>query len=154
MPDTQKKGVNLFRLTPSYLKRRLPTLPLLRSTIGVTRLNFSVRNGKRWIPRAITTLISFEILTCGHRRETTLRNLYQAHVSRSLYINLPTEESLGLLVLLGFAIAGLTPAAYQGRRLQPPSGRSHLEAGFVLRCFQHLSDPYLDTRRCAWRHNR
>ena len=33
-------------------------LTLLRSTIGVTRLNFSVRNGKRWIPRAIATLIS------------------------------------------------------------------------------------------------
>ena len=32
---------------------------LLRSTIGVTGLNFSVRNGKRWIPRAITTLMSF-----------------------------------------------------------------------------------------------
>ena len=31
-------------------KRRLPTLPLLRSTIGVTGLNFSVRNGKRWNP--------------------------------------------------------------------------------------------------------
>ena len=30
----------------------------LRSTIGVTGLNFSVRNGKRWIPGAITTLIS------------------------------------------------------------------------------------------------
>ena len=32
----------------SLKKRRLPTLPLLRSTIGVTELNFSVRNGKRW----------------------------------------------------------------------------------------------------------
>ena len=31
------------------------TLPLLRSTIGVTRLNFSVRNGKRWNLRAIVT---------------------------------------------------------------------------------------------------
>ena len=30
----------------------------LRSTIGVTGLNFSVRDGKRWIPGAITTLIS------------------------------------------------------------------------------------------------
>ena len=29
------------------IKRRLPTLPLVRSTIGVTKLNFSVRNGKR-----------------------------------------------------------------------------------------------------------
>ena len=36
-------------------KRRLPTLPLLRSTIGVTGLNFSVRNGKRWNPGAIVT---------------------------------------------------------------------------------------------------
>ena len=29
----------------------------LRSTIGVTGLNFSVRDGKRWIPGAITTLM-------------------------------------------------------------------------------------------------
>ena len=31
----------------------------LRSTIGADRLNFSVRNGKRWNPVAITTLRSF-----------------------------------------------------------------------------------------------
>ena len=34
---------------------QLPTFPLLRSIIGVTRLNFSVRNGKRWNPCAIIT---------------------------------------------------------------------------------------------------
>ena len=28
-----------------------------RSTIGVAGFNFSVRNGKRWSPRAITTLV-------------------------------------------------------------------------------------------------
>ena len=39
----------------SLIKRQLPTLPLLRSTIGVTGLNFSVRNGKRWNPGAIAT---------------------------------------------------------------------------------------------------
>ena len=27
-------------------------------------------------------------------------------------------------------------------------------AGFVLRCFQRLSDPDVDTRRCTWRYNR
>ena len=32
-----------------------------RSTIGVVRLNFSVRNGKRWIPHAITTLVFFSV---------------------------------------------------------------------------------------------
>ena len=33
----------------------------LRSTIGVTKLNFSVRNGKRWNLRAIVTWISFYV---------------------------------------------------------------------------------------------
>ena len=32
-----------------------------RSTIGVVRLNFSVRNGKRWDPHAITTLVRFSV---------------------------------------------------------------------------------------------
>ena len=34
-------------------------LSRFRSTIGVIRFNFSVRNGKRWSPYAIFTLISF-----------------------------------------------------------------------------------------------
>ena len=37
-----------------------------------------------------------------------------------------------------------TPASYQRRSLQRPE-KSNLVAGFVLRCFQHLSDPDLDT---------
>ena len=32
--------------------------------------------------------------------------------------------------------------------------KSNLVAGFALRCFQRLSDPDVDTRRCTWRHNR
>ena len=51
----QKKPPSSFWTTEAQLKRRLPTLPLLRSTIGVTGLNFSVRNGKRWNPGAIIT---------------------------------------------------------------------------------------------------
>jgi len=40
-----------------------------------------------------------------------------------------------------------------------PSGtfrfeRSHLEAGFPLRCFQRLSFPNLATRLCHWHDNR
>ena len=34
------------------------------------------------------------------------------------------------------------------------NGIPHLGAGFTLRCFQRLSVPNVDTRRCAWRHNR
>ena len=60
-PRARKKGSRpLTDSSPRSKKRRLPTLPLLRSTIGVTGLNFSVRDGKRWIPRAIATLISLK----------------------------------------------------------------------------------------------
>ena len=47
------KKVRPYGLT---LKRRLPTLPHDKcSTIGVSELNFSVRNGKRWNLTTITT---------------------------------------------------------------------------------------------------
>ena len=52
-PEGKKKSPTLKG--PGKLKRRLPTLPLVRSTIGVTKLNFSVRNGKRWNLTAIST---------------------------------------------------------------------------------------------------
>ena len=64
------------------------------------------------------------------------------------------RKALGLLVLLGFAIADFTPAAYRRCRLQRPSGRSYLEVGFALRCFQRLSVPDAVTRPCTWRYNR
>ena len=35
-----------------------------------------------------------------------------------------------------------------------PLWRSNLAAGFVLRCFQRLSDPDVATLRCTWRYNR
>ena len=36
-----------------------------RSTIGVVRLNFSVRNGKRWNPHAITTFVRLSARYCA-----------------------------------------------------------------------------------------
>src|SRR5699024_12622847 len=32
-------------------------------------------------------------------------------------------------------------------------GISHLEGGFILRCFQYLSRPYLATQQCRWHDN-
>ena len=60
----------------------------------------------------------------------------------------------GQLVALGFDVTVFTPAPYQRRSLRRPSGSSHLAEGFALRCFQRLSLPDADTRRCTWRHNR
>ncbi len=37
-----------------------------RSTIGVAGFNFSVRNGKRWNPRAVTTLVFLFFLSSPH----------------------------------------------------------------------------------------
>lgn len=32
-------------------------------------------------------------------------------------------------------------------------GKSHLEGGFMLRCFQHLSLPHIATQLCPWQNN-
>ena len=43
----------------TLIKKRAATYsPARRSTIGVDGLNFSVRNGKRWDPDTITTIMS------------------------------------------------------------------------------------------------
>ena len=57
-------------------------------------------------------------------------------------------------------ITMLPHPTYQRRSLQrlfrrhKVSGKSYLEVGFPLRCFQRLSLPNIATRRCDWRHNR
>src|SRR5699024_12096917 len=39
------------------------------------------------------------------------------------------------------------------RELITEVGKSHLEGGFMLRCFQHLSRSYIATQRCRWHDN-
>ena len=165
------------------------------------RFNFSVRNGKRWNPHAITTLVSFSplfLVRCVKVRsflevqnavsravvplEASSVSFYSRPRLRSAFscvkawlrgfvpaaAVLPrclgatrslggvafARKASGILVLLGWDIAALTPATYLRRSLQRPSGRSYLGEGFVLRCFQHLSFPDADTRQCPGRDNR
>ena len=54
-PSKHNKAPSLFRVSRLVVKWRRPTLPRVCSTIGAVGLNFSVRNGKRWNPVAITT---------------------------------------------------------------------------------------------------
>ena len=104
-----------------YLKRRLSTLPLLRSTIDVVGLNFSVRNGKRWIPNAITTLIPSKMFDLDNATLSVTFAMSVSLLTLLIYQSFLSEiESLGLLVLLGFDITALTPVAYQRRSLQRP----------------------------------
>ena len=58
--ETQKIHVEKIKKAPENLAASGAQdgdylLSHLRSTIGVTKLNFSVRNGKRWNLRAIVT---------------------------------------------------------------------------------------------------
>ena len=147
--QNKKKPPSSFWTTEAQLKRRLPTLPLLRSTIGVTGLNFSVRNGKRWNPGAIITWITFMQNTLRQKQSTL--NVYNNSYPLFKWYQ---PKSLGQLVTLGCDVTIYTPASYQRHRLWRPSGKSNLVAGFALRCFQRLSDPDVDTRQCTWRHNR
>ena len=50
--------ITLRKLSQLKKKRRLPTLPRVCSTIGAGGLNCSVRNGKRWDPATIATLMT------------------------------------------------------------------------------------------------
>ena len=140
----------------STQRRRPPTLPHRiavpsapyspashRSTIGAGGLNFSVRNGKRWNPAAITTMCSFGkartsrapvCRTWAHKRATRRTCRRRTAETRA------EGKEFGQLVALGFAVAGFAPAPYRRPRLGRPSKRSsHLADGFALRCLQRLS---------------
>ena len=106
----QKKGGGASRKTPPpEFGADLLSRPS-GSTIGAGGLNFSVRDGKRWVPAAVG---AFSLLAGGfppggcdcHEPGTNERR------SRGPY---------GQLVPLGFAVAGFAPAAYRRRRLRRP----------------------------------
>ena len=125
------------------------------STIGDGELNFSVRNGKRWILTAITATIyvlrkNNSISNNDFKYRNRVHSPFLAYfLTLSLMPDLlydsriinkaSTEEDVGLLVPLGFDITAFTPAAYQRGSLPRPLKMTHLEDGFALRCFQRLS---------------
>ena len=60
LPPHEEAPASLRTSGLSQQKWRLPTLPRVCSTIGASGLNFSVRDGKRWDPAAITALNKFQ----------------------------------------------------------------------------------------------
>ena len=149
-----------------------------RSTIGAARFNFSVRNGKRWSPRAIVALflcLSFSALPsgrrCGPDRDLTGSALEGAAHSAFLCCRIRFRLSFSLLESLSFGVSPekgfgrLVPLGCHrcrcctcGLSTQSSSAtlvrRSYLGEGFALRCFQRLSLPDAATRPCPWRDNR
>ena len=106
----------------------------LRSTIGAGGLNFSVRDGKRWDPAAITALNMFQVksaspvrVTCMGRKANCKRIPTISAIVAMVAIpwrmaqRLLTAKALGQLVQLGYDVAAFTPAAYRRPRLGRPS---------------------------------
>ena len=91
------------------------------STIGDAGLNFSVRNGKRWIPGSIATAV------CDLREKTPTKNTRSKERSRAI----STGRLKTLLPLHLLPIDVVVS--------HDPQGKSHLGDGFALRCFQRLS---------------
>ena len=121
--QTQKVPLRHWPEEDSYWKTAATYSPTLyRSTIGVSELNFSVRNGKRWNLTAITTWISFSDLLfflSAFSSFNILKQYSRTHspTTQSTY---PCKKADGQLVVLGFGVATFTPAPYQRCRLQRP----------------------------------
>ena len=98
------------------------------STIGEGGLNFSVRNGKRWIPAAIATAvyvlrkITGQVLDLAEAQQTSLTERFRA-ISTGRLNTSPCVHLLPINVVVSY----------------DPKRKSHLEDGFALRCFQRLS---------------
>ena len=113
------RGIVLRCILKSW---RRPTLPRVCSTIGADGLNFSVRNGKRWNPDAITAIITLTYLyscfpdvpDCPHFPGFILAYQQANHFQHA---PLFTRASFGLLVRLGFDVTVFTPASYLRHRL-------------------------------------
>ena len=98
------------------------------STIGEGGLNFSVRNGKRWIPAAIATAvyvlrkITGQVLDLAEAQQTSLTERFRAISTGRLNTSLCVH-----LLPINVVVS------------HDPKRKSHLEDGFALRCFQRLS---------------
>ena len=129
------------------------------STIGAGGLNFSVRNGKRWDTAAITTWLGVWL---SHKQGKEGVTRHAALMSCGIR-NMRADDTAEMREVRKFR--AISSARLWRRRLYTCAlstssswttlmRSSNLAAGFALRCFQRLSDPDSDTRRCTWRHNR
>ena len=88
------------------------------------------------------------------------RSIVWFHRTPFLAVGVWCVEVVGLLVPVGFTSlqSSFPRPAYQPSGLLGASRpwwawRSHLEAGFPLRCFQRLSHPNVANQPCTWRYN-
>ena len=135
--------------------RRRPTLPPgdPGSTIGAEGLNGRVRNGNGCLPLAIATEKGRQF----HSRIESFRGSQLSFVARcgnesgvKPHGHLVPVSSTHYCAYTPGLSTSSSPTGLQGARAP---GRSRLEGGFPLRCFQRLSLPHLATGQCHWHDN-
>ena len=119
----QKKETKFFNLISFVKMAATYSSTWYSSTIGANGLNFSVRNGKRWSPVAIATLIRLRSPAYIILREIKKSSRDFCHMHKPIPESLHAHnmKPIGLLVLLGFDITAFTPTAYRRGSLPRPS---------------------------------
>jgi hypothetical protein len=142
---------------------------LRRSTIGAKGFHGRVRDGIGWDTLAITTKPSKQRCNLFFSHTVSPRCVFPHSMSpRNVSVSVESNRtplhgfcawmifsqvyraiSTGKLhALLRFHTRPINVVVFHGSQ-----GRSRLEGGFPLRCFQRLSRPNLATQLCGWRHN-
>ena len=140
--------------------RRCPTLPQGPpcSTIGAERLSFRVRNvtGRFPLAMAAETLLMFHqgitIDSLRGSRPYIENHSVDASTKNGVLSSHRLISTSQLHTLPCFHIWPINPVVWLGAS-HPKVWKSHLEAGFPLRCFQRLSIPNVANQRCSWRNN-
>ena len=170
---TKKTGPQVITLWSWWIRRR-PIFPgrYQPSIVGTEELNCCVRDGNRcdlfvistgsgegYLLNAPSRLHKGKIESNFWDRKTwSARNniWYQVYKlncrkPKNLWSS-PRPVSTGQLhTLLHFHFRPIDQVVYLGSYHY--CGKSHLEVGFTLRCFQRLSLPDLATQLCHWRDN-
>ena len=148
--------------------RRCPTLPQGPpcSTIGAVRLSFRVRNVTGRFPHAMAaeTLLMFQSnlrtrdvllgFSTVHREPLSGRGASVIRTDEKRVLSSRRLISTSQLHTLPcFHIWPINPVVWLGASHPQGAWKSHLEAGFPLRCFQRLSIPNVANQRCSWRNN-
>ena len=91
------------------------------------------------------TRISFRV------RVSTLKTAYHLEFNHFFWSS-PRPISIDKLnTLLHLHLRPINQVVFLGS--YPYGGKSYLEVGFALRCFQRLSIPYIATQPCPWQNN-
>ena len=147
----------------------LLSLEIQPTIIGAKAFHCPVRNGKEWDHPAMVARLS---LLSDLSSLTDLTNSFRCHkaqrfaIACSLLFELsnklygyrikPYEQLVSVSLTSHNASTPDLSTSWSRTTLQGglASGKTYLQAGFPLRCFQRLSLPDIATRQCDWHHNR